>query len=134
MAKAVPLDVATYLEDVGLGVLGESIFVGPKRPVSEHVPADAVFVNSELTARPSQRVHSGLREIRFAPIQVRVRASHFEAGYERAMNVMDALYRVVIPGYIDTRPLQSEPIYLQQDENGNYEWSLNFEVKYETEV
>ncbi len=134
MGKTVPFDVAGFLEVKGLGKFGEDIFVGPVRPVSQIVPADTIFVNSEVTARPSQRVHTGLREIRFPPIQVRVRSNRFETGYERAMGVMNALYRSVIPGYIDTRPLQSEPIYLEQDENGNYHWSLNFEVKYETEV
>jgi len=127
------LDLATFLGDNGFGVLGENIFVGNVKQISEYMPTEAIFVLGE-TGRASDRVHSGLREIRFPSVQVRVRSYDFGRGVELSLSIYESLYRVILPGYIDCRPLQSEPVFFEQDENGNYEWTVNYELKYESEV
>jgi hypothetical protein len=126
-------DVANYVSSNGFGELGVNVFIGNVKPVSQFVPEEAVFVLGE-TGRASNRVHSGLREIRFPSVQVRVRSNDFGSGFNLIQGIHDLLFRAILPGYIDCRPLQSEPVFFEEDENGNFEWFLNFELKYETEV
>ncbi|MBW2084436.1 MAG: hypothetical protein JRI54_00170 [Deltaproteobacteria bacterium] len=121
-------DIALALQQAGLGTLGVDIFKGPVRPANG-IPVDSIFVLA-TGGRAGQRIHSDRSEIRYPTAQIRVRAESFAEGYEKASAVYDALFDLRYPGYMDFLLLQSEPIYLGQDANGNYEWSLNVECSY----
>jgi len=123
------LDIANYLENQGIGTVGANIFVSPVRPVSQYVPVNSIFV-LETGGYPPQRVHSNRSELRYPSIQIIVRWNDFANGYTKAQAIYDVLRAPHIPGYWDVLPDQSGSIYLGQDENSNYLWSLNFTAKY----
>ena len=131
-------DVQTKLQAAGLGTAGTNLFRGPVRPVGTaaqgKTPANSIFVLSS-GGREGDRVHfmnseNGPGELRYPNVQVRVRNTGFDAGKSIAEQVYQALEGQLIAGYWDIRALQSEPVYIRQDENNNYHWSLNFELRY----
>ena len=119
-------DIATFLEPRGIGVVGTDIFIGPVRPVSTVIPQNAVFVLG--TGGPAGARTHGNGETRYPTIQVRIRDTDLIAGGVKAENVYTALEGAKVPGYSDCVGLQSAPIFMQQDQNKLYHWSLNFEL------
>ena len=121
------LDIATHLQNNGLGTIGVDLFVSQVAPD----PEDAIFVVPPYGGLPAQRVLGGATEIRFPTVQVRVRRTSYATGYTAAKNAYAALQGANISGYMSCEVLQSEPIYLGTDENGWHSWSLNVRLTYQ---
>jgi len=124
-------DVKNQLNTKNVATSGTNLFVGPVRPVSQYVPANCLFVLAYGGA-PGERFLSGgaKTENRYPAVQVTVRWNDFPTGYAKARAVYDALDAETISGYWNVKGLQSEPLYIGQDENGNYRWTVNFELSY----
>jgi len=118
--------IAMALQTAGVGLAGSDIFVGPVRPASAQVPAKAIFILG--TGGPAgARTHTD-GEVRYPTVQVRIRDNSLVAGIDRAEAVYQALANRKIPGFLDCEGIQSAPMYLEQDENLLYHWSINFEL------
>ena len=124
-------DLRTFLISQVTSVTTSNCFVGPVRPVSAQIPHNSVFCLS-TGGRASDRVHSDLSELRYPTVQIRVRHNTFSSGYTFVKEIYDALFNANINGYWDIRLLQSEPVFILQDENSNYHWSINVEMRYQT--
>jgi hypothetical protein len=126
--------LAQTLETAGLGVMGTNLWVGPVRPASDVVPVQAIFVLA-TQGREADRVFGegdGVGyELRYPTVQVRIRSPAYIAGYQLARDCYDALQSSSPGGFMDVRAMNSEPMFLEQDQNNNYHWSINFECMYE---
>ena len=124
-------DVKDQLNTKNVATSGTNLFVGPVRPVSQYVPANCIFVLAYGGA-PGERFLSGgaKTENRYPSVQVTVRWNDFSTGYAKARAVYDALDAETISGYWNVKGLHSEPLFIGQDENGNYRWTVNFEMSY----
>lgn len=135
MAQIPPVDLANHLAAAGIGLIpGSNLFVSPVLPASEGVAQDAVFILGYGGPPPARVLQGGPRqEIRRARVQVRVRSASIPAGLERCRAIYNAVESAAPPGYMDVVALQSEPMYLEQDDNGAHHWVLNFELTYQAE-
>ena len=127
------LDVANYLSSAGIGLtLGANLFEGPIRPVSNSVPAQSVFVSAPTGGFAPERTLGRTTELRRPVVQVRVRSPAWEDGQSLAQAVFETLENADIPGYLDVVMAQSQPMFIGEDENGNYHWSMDVELLYQT--
>lgn len=131
-----PKDIADYLDTNSTAVtLKTNLFYGLSRHVtstgSAAVPATAVFVVGG-PGPPAERVFGATIEIRRANVQVRVRSTGYANGLSLARTVYRTLQSATPSSYMDVIARQSEPTPLGQDEQGLYDFSLNFEVVYRT--
>jgi hypothetical protein len=111
--------------------LGVDLFVGLVRPVSDTVPAQAVFVRGS-DGLPANRFFCDTdSEVRHPTVQIRIRSPNYLDGYELAKEVYEICQSSQPLNVLDVVARQSEPIYLEQDENKNHQWSLNFDLMYQ---
>jgi len=119
-------DIAEYLEDEGIGTVGEDIF-------KSMLPANiddvvAVYETGGLEPDPYLPTKS-------PTFQVFIRSSNYTTGMAQAMAVRTALHRkaniTLVAGgnYYYYILLMSEPAHLGKDENGRDEFSMNFRCK-----
>lgn len=128
------LDVADHLAAAvpapDLGTVGVDIFRGPVRPaVAGHVPHAAIFVLATGGPAPEPYFRVGASSASFykVSVQVRVRGNveKFLDAQTKALQVRDKLHLAEIAGYVAVKVLQSEPIYLGQDDLEHHEFSVN---------
>lgn len=120
-------EIAEFLEGVGIGlVLGVNMFVGPVRAESDFVPSQSVFVVPR-NGRMSDRVFNLDFELQYPMVVIRVRSEDYRSGYDLARQIYHELQSQDV-SFLDVRCIQSEPIFLEQDDNDNYQWQMNFEV------
>jgi hypothetical protein len=130
------IDILTALAAAGIGLSrGINLFCGPPRAANPPtIPHQAVFVLA--SGGPEQEAYSDgtTTERRYSAVQVRVRSNPrgFDAGNTLARQVRDALHHRTLTGYLDVRAMQSEPIYIGEDEPGHHEFSVNLELWTET--
>jgi hypothetical protein len=128
------LDVANFLAGSGLGLtLGTNLFVGSIRPASSSgpsMPPQAVFVISTPGPAPLTFKGAGQGSLSMGMIQVRLRSqpNDFLTAQTLSRQIRDTLHRATIAGYVYVVARQSEPQYLGQDQQGNEEFSLNFDL------
>lgn len=131
------VDIANYLDANSTAVtLGTNLWYGPVRANSTNgaVPVEAVFVMG-VGGREPDRVLGTATEIRFPTVQVRVRSSGFAAGAALAQTVNSVLQSASPStgnAYLDVMALQSEPVFVEQDKNMHYHWSLNYRCVLQT--
>jgi len=124
-------DVLAHLatEIVAL-VVDTNLFRGKVREASESlgIPAKAVFVLR--TGGADADAFQGTTLEHFHPsVQVRVRSTMrtgFGVGEIDADAIREALHHQAITGYVDV--VASEPIYVEEDEQGSHHWSINVEL------
>jgi hypothetical protein len=124
--------LATYVASEGAGLtLGTSFFYGPVTPD----PAECCWIFP--TGGPGPTRFLGETEVeKHYTMQVRVRGDKqdFDGGLLLARAVSDALHAAIndatFAAYLDIIPLQSQPIYLGQDDHGLPEWSQNVEAQF----
>jgi len=117
-------DIALYLETQGVGTCGTDIFAGtmPSQP-------NNCIVLYEYAGYPRYLVWNGERP----GLQVRVRNTSYSAGRTKIEEVVQTLHGVceyTAPSgvrYLLIRAEQS-PESLGQDDNGRFEWVVNFDV------
>lgn len=110
---------------------GANVFVGPAQPVSDSVPAQAIFcLGYGGTAPPMPYMDGTGQDWRQSRVQVMVRSEQgdFAGGETLARATLQALHRRSVSGYTWVVSLDSEPTYLSKDEQGCHRWSCNFEL------
>lgn len=122
-------DVATLISDGGHATLQTDMWRGPVRPAVDDVPVNAVFV-MQSGGLPPHRI-SRAAQIRTAGVKIRVRNSGYLTGLTLAKAILDTVDESQPTGYMDVSAIQTEPIFLTKDRNGDYHWSMNFYVMYE---
>ena len=124
-----PTDVAVELAAAGIGLtLGTNLFTGPLRDVSAGVPKNAVFIKG-LSGGLPQRTMGEVNEIREPLVSVTVRNSSFNNGDTKVRQIQEALQAVTISGYLDVAARQSEPLYLEPDDQNLHRWIVIFSLK-----
>lgn len=124
------IGLADLIDGAGVASLGGNLFVGLVRPVSDVIPAEAVFVMG-TDGLPADRFFAQADEVRYPTVQIRIRSPDYESGYKLARDVYNVCQSSLPVGFKDVVARQSEPIYLAQDENKNHGWSLNFDLFYQ---
>lgn len=120
-----------FLAAAGLGFTrGTNIFPGPVKGPDSRFPKSCVFCVPAPGAEP-QRVMGQSVEVRYTIINVTYRAAKFAAGDAKARAIQNALQGAVISGYMDIKALQSSPAAIGQDGEGNYLWSMGFQLTFE---
>ena len=126
-------DVMKYLAEKGIVSYSETggannIFMG-------RLPAEPSFA---VAVNPSGGYNASIKHDYDLPtIQILVRGTvDPRTGYEKAMAIYDALHgfgsgAFVAGGYwvVKCEGIQSEPIYIGQDENGRHMYTLNFVIE-----
>lgn len=123
-------DIALLLHDAGVCTFGVDLFTGPVRPAGEGTPVQCVFVRS-TGGLPADRFFVQMDEVRYPTVQVRVCSPSYQDGMDLARAVYAAAQSARPTGYMDVVSNQSEPFYMDQDENRHHHWSLNFELMYQ---
>ena len=117
---------------------GTNLFRGKMQPAERSAsdpgtPAEAVFVLA--SGGPPQEAYFAptTLERRFSGVQCRIRSDErdFGGGQTLARSVRDALHHKTLAGYIDVRVLETEPLYIAEDNEGHHEWSVNVELWHE---
>ena len=118
-------DVAAYLNTEEIGVLGNNLFTGPVRPVTQYVPANSLFVLGGGGSGAQRYLSGGAKvENRHPSVQVSIRHLDYDDGKAKALEVHNALQAAKITGYWDCKVDQSAPFYLGF-QNDAYRWSVN---------
>ena len=126
-------EIMRYLADKGIVSYSETggtnnIFMG-------RLPAEPSFA---IAVNPSGGYNASIKHDYDLPtIQILVRGTvDPRTGYEKAMAIYDALHgfgsgAFVAGGYwvVKCEGIQSEPIYIGQDENGRHMYTLNFALE-----
>jgi len=117
-------DIRTYLEQQGLGVFGEDLFIGvmPSKP-------DNCIVLFEYAGEPMDLVDSHLE---YPSLQVLVRNTDYPAGRQKIEEITKTLHGVseqIINGtrYLLIQARQS-PFFLEWDENERAIFVVNFRI------
>lgn len=118
--------IAELIDSSNLAKLGINLFVGVVRPVSDVVPAECVFVMG-TDGLPADRFFSQDDEVRHPTVLIRIRSPNYQSGYELARAIYELVQSSTPDGIKDIDCRQSEPMFLGQDNNRNYDWSLNFD-------
>ena len=131
--------VAAYLANA-LGsdyTYGSNVFNGPVRPMSEFVPAEAIFCLETLghfmfpNRESEPDVNDGSPTQLLGPtVQIRVRSDvdNYGAGKALAGAVRTALHMQLPSGFLESRVREAIPYYLGQDTAGCHEWSMNLDM------
>jgi hypothetical protein len=124
--------LATYVATEVAGLtLGTNCFFGPVTPD----PAKGCWIFPTGGPGPIRYLGETEATKRYT-CQIRVRADKqdFDGGLLLARAVSDALIAAVFDAsfsaYLDIIPIQSQPMYLGQDDQGLPEWSQNVEVHF----
>lgn len=132
------MDVDEAIVDViaaAIGSLtkGDNLLMGPVRPAATGEPTLACFV-LKSGGRPIEPYAGGdtVSDDEFVSVQIRLRGDRkkFGDGQTLAKQILDAVHKSnptdCLPD--STLAIQAEPIYIGEDEQGNPEWSMNFET------
>jgi hypothetical protein len=123
------LDVVSLLDALSSLTRGTNLFRGPERAPSTAVPSQAVFVL--VSGGPASEAYADGTNVEraYSALQIIVRSNpnDYSGGDTLARQVRAALHHASVPGYLDLRAMQSEPIYLGEDEAGSHRWSINVE-------
>lgn len=129
--RDVVADITDFISsNVGGVTKGTNLFQGPRRGPSSRFPKRSVFVTSGGGQEPTRTMQES-SEHRFALINVEIRWHGFAAGNLLVRLVQDTLQAAAISGYLDVVSLQSEPVFLGEDDENNFLWSLGYELIYE---
>ncbi len=118
--------VATRIgTEVASLTLGTNLFHGPIRPGStlavfcllDGGPSPIACLGTEQRAeRPNVQIH------------VRGEKGEYSDGLDVAESVRDAVHYAPLSGYIDVRVIESAPIYLGEEDDGQPRWSMNVDL------
>jgi hypothetical protein len=116
-------NVATYLENNGIGTKGTDIFIGAMPDTQD----DAVLIEDTGGVEPDRYV-----EVKKNTIQSTIRDVSYKTGYEKTDSIYHLLHRKYDPtvleiGGVDVMLIEalSEPTYIGKDENGRFMFTIN---------
>lgn len=111
-----------------LNGLGLDAYPGPRRPPSQHIEVEAIFVNDQGGLPPAPYLNEeGTYSIKYYDVWVRSRT--VEAGralnsqIKEALHLGDFLYPIISCFYI------MAPVYSGRDRGDNHLWRCPFKVK-----
>ena len=126
-----PIDIAKYLDSLGIGVYDElsgstnpnnNIFIG----IMPQEPQDIILINQYAGEQP---LHKVLDDIQRPGLQIKCRAKYYDYAIAKAEEINLALdqYSGEINGkyYVEIRAVQS-PFLLEQDKNECVVFCQNF--------
>lgn len=123
-------DLSTFLAANVAGLTsGTNLFVSKRRPVSNNFPRSAVFL-SGVPGLPVTRVMGDVENVRYAVVETELRWVTYAGGDSKIREIQDALQGPTIAGYLDVAVLESEPIPLGADDEGNHLFALNVQMVY----
>ena len=131
-------DVASHLAtQLGL-VVGENVFTGPVRKVSDNqaiagaVPDQAIFVLGTGGFPDIPIIDGGDfgREAR-PTVQIWIRSlpRDYDGGKTLSSNTYVAIDKNPPSGYFEARAASSQPTYVRRDDEDHHEWSINITLK-----
>jgi hypothetical protein len=128
------LDVVSQIVAQGVSglTLNKNLFSTiPPRAPGRGVPQKAVFALQSGGRTPTGFLdgNSGIN-MRYPVVTLTVRSSphNFSEGQQLARAVYNALHRKSFGNYVSAIIRQSEPLYLQQEENGCFVWSMDCDL------
>lgn len=126
-------EIAQYLSNLGVGIFNTDPVVGGGNIFLYDLPdkpSIAIAIYSAPGMPPSQKLN-----IKEPGVQIIVRGIDQQATFALAQSVFDALHATPVDSFVSggTRIImcqarQSEPQFLERDENRNYWFSLNFQL------
>ena len=126
-------DVRAAIVAAGLGlVAGTNVFRG--RVVDRTgIPAKAVFIKAGGGQQAVEYQDESGVAMRQPGVTIRIRSDvdMYDAGYDLANDVLNALHLRPPAGYIEWAAGQSAPIYIEADDSGRHHWSVNLAVTYD---
>ena len=126
-------EVMQYLANKG--IVQYSATGGDNNVFMGRLPAEP---SSAIAINPSGGYNASIKHDYDSPtIQILIRGTiDPRVGYEKALEIYDALHgfggdRFIVGGYwvVKCEGIQSEPIYIGQDENGRHMYTLNFAIE-----
>ena len=125
------VDIAASIVGGGLaGITAGNTLSGLIRDANDYVPINALFIGGDAGPQPL-RVMGEDKEIRTAIVHIRVRWNSFGPGDGKVRLLQEFLQKVAIAGYLDVTAMQSEPVPLGSDGNGNFLWIMSYMMVYE---
>lgn len=125
-----------FLATAQLGLaVGTNLFEGPERPALGDTVCACVFVMQTGGSGPEDELGSGWSLCRHN-VQIRVRGAHqsYAAGRDLARAVLKAAHQATVVGFLGTFALQSDPMYLGEDEQGHHHWSFHVRMDAQEQV
>lgn len=121
----IALDLANYIQGLGLGTVGVNLFVG-------HLPSTPDTAMA-LTSYGGPAGDGG-KGYDNPTVQLRSRAMSNQAAYDQAMAIYAALVslsntQLGLRRLVNCQGIQSEPVSLGRDEAGREEYTLNFQLR-----
>ena len=126
-------EVMLYLANKG--IVQYSATGGDNNVFMGRLPAEP---SSAIAINPSGGYNASIKHDYDLPtLQILIRGTQDpRVGYEKALQIYDALHgfggdRFIAGGYwvVKCEGIQSEPIYIGQDENGRHMYTLNFAIE-----
>ena len=126
-------DVAAKIAADGHGTVGTTIFRGPVRAesASPSIPRNAIFVSAPTGGAAPVGVGGNPHRYRSPAVQIRVRHQVHDTGRDLARAIYDDLAAGTLTNYIHLAMNESGPMFIGQNENGAYEWSMNVTTIYD---
>jgi len=126
-------EVMLYLANKG--IVQYSATGGDNNVIMGRLPAEP---SSAIAINPSGGYNASIKHDYDSPtIQILIRGTiDPRVGYEKALEIYDALHgfggdRFIVGGHwvVKCEGIQSEPVYIGQDENGRHMYTLNFALE-----
>lgn len=128
-------DVAAKLASAAIyTVVGTDVFTGPEDDVNAALPDVCGFVTSYASAAPVDMFGVSTKpRIEKAYVQVCCRGAVGDPTTPKttARAAAAALHRAAPTGYLSSRAIQTEPIYLGPDGKGRYRYTINVAIEKE---
>lgn len=137
MATQPDLDIVNRLDSqVASLTKNTNLFRSKVRAISGQIPSVAAFCLASGGPPPQGYADGTAINRRYSGVQIRVVAlantdNNFKTGQDLAKECRDAVHHAALSGYIDVRVLETEPIYIGENNDRHHEWSINVELWHE---
>jgi hypothetical protein len=119
-------DIATYLQTVGVGTIGSTLFKGQIPTLPDNCVAVFQYAGSSPIVTHDKKVLDSLG------LQIRVRNTEYSVGMTKAQEIIDLLSPksniTIGTGFYLSVVANQNPVPLGLDEKGRHEFSVNFSI------
>jgi len=109
---------------------GTNLFQGDVLSISDHIPTNAVFIQTLAGGAPERSMGED-SELRRPQVNIVIRWSTHAAGETLTREIQDTLQGATVTGYQDLIPLQSAPNTIERNQGGDRFWTLMYELVYD---
>ncbi len=125
-----PKDIVAHLDAAAIGLTkGTDLFASRPRTETSNIPANSVFIYGLPGAAPT-RVMGQVEEILAPVVMILVRNRSYSTGDALGRTIRDTLQAASVSPYLDVVAQSSEVESIGQDNDGNHQFMLGFEVAY----